>query len=750
MLPLLARLAPDLPGFQLPEEVQGNPELTGRHVLMELRRHATIGAHVLLILDNVSESALLTDPQVGVLPQDSGVHVAVTTRLGTEDFAGSSRLKQIHLQGLSIRESVSLLQAFQPSSSGEHRADFRSEDDRAAAEELAELLDGFTLAVEQAGVYLSTHPEVTVRDYLDHLRSQNLTASDAMLDDDSKTRIEHREKLLSVILDQSLTDLEHALPGSLQVLQLAAAMPPETIPWSWLEELTKRTNPEVCEPTPQFLKGRWTRIRRTLEGRDLIAEGRHPGATGRMHRLVVDHLRKQNPQETDLVDEFVTQRARKLGGDLTKAPELWEIDSITDALPDILTRKPELLEQVPDFINKVALNYVTDTRIAVMLQSLAQQLSGICSRASFFALSLLGDTCKGADPAQARENYRRSLAIARHLAEIWPEDLQARWSLIVSLSNVASLLKYSDPGRALELYEESLDISRELAAQRSGDFRVRRDLSVSLDDVAGMLKHSDPGQALKLYRESLGIRRELAAQRSGDFQVRRDLTVALDDVAGMLKHSDPGRALELYEESLGIRRELAAQRSGDFQVRRDLTVALDDVAGMLKHSDPGRALELYEESLDISRDLDGRLSGDFQVRRDLTVALINVAGMLENSDPGQALKLYRESLGIRRELAAQRSGDFQARRDLTVALDNVAGMLKHSDPGQALKLYRESHDITRELAAQLPGNLQALWNLGVAAARLAQLLPAEDPERIPLWREAASSFRDALGIQPEH
>ena len=242
MLPLLARLAPDLPGFQLPEEVQGNPELTGRHVLMELRRRATIGGHVLLILDNVSESALLTDPQVGVLPQDSGVHVAVTTRLGTEDFAGSSRLEQIHLQGLSIRESVSLLQAFQPSSSGGHRADFRSEDDRAAAEELAELLDGFTLAVEQAGVYLSTHPEDTVRDYLNHLRSQNLTASDAMLDDDSKTRMEHREKLLSVILDQSLTDLEHTLPGSLQVLRLAAAMPPDTIPWPWLETLRLSQN----------------------------------------------------------------------------------------------------------------------------------------------------------------------------------------------------------------------------------------------------------------------------------------------------------------------------------------------------------------------------------------------------------------------------------------------------------------------------------------------------------------------------
>lgn len=88
----------------------------------------------------------------------------------------------------------------------------------------------------------------------------------------SRDRTVAVEKLLSVILEQSLTDLEHALPGSLQVLRLAAAIPPDTIPWPWLEELTKRTNPEVFEPTPQFLKGRWTRIRRTLEGRDLITE----------------------------------------------------------------------------------------------------------------------------------------------------------------------------------------------------------------------------------------------------------------------------------------------------------------------------------------------------------------------------------------------------------------------------------------------------------------------------------------------
>ena len=281
-----------------------------------------------------------------------------------------------------------------------------------------------------------------------------------------------------------------------------------------------------------------------------------------MHRLIADHIRNRELPETDLVDEFIIQRARKLGSDFTQAPELWEIDSIADALPGILTCKPELLGHIADFVRLVALRYVTDTRITAMLQNLTTHLSGTSTRTSFLAHTLLGDALQNTDPAQARESYQRSLAITRYLAEIWPDDLQPR--------------------------------------------------------------------------------------------------------------------------------------------------------------------------------------------RDFTVALINVAGMLKHSDPGQALELYEESLGIGRDLAERLSGDFQARRDLTVALINVAGMLKHSDPGQALKLYEESLRISRELAAQLPGNLQALSDRGVSAARLAQLLPTEDPERIPLWREAAISLRDALAIQPEN
>ena len=741
MLPLLARLASDLPGFQLPEEVQGNPELTGRHVLMELRRRAADG-HVLLILDNVSEPALLTDPQVGVLPQDSDMHVAVTTRLGTEDFAGSSRLKQIHLQGLSIRESVSLLQAFQPSSSGGHRADFRSEDDRAAAEELAELLDGFTLAVEQAGVYLSTHPEVTVRDYLDHLRSQNLTASDTMLDDDSKTRIEHREKLLSVILEQSLTDLEHTLPGSLQVLRLAAVMPPDTIPWPWLEELTKRTNPEVFEPTPQFLKGRWTRIRRTLEGRDLITEGRHPGTTGRMHRLIAHHLKTHNPPETDLVNDFIIHRARKLGTDFTQAPELWEIDSITDALPDILTRKPELLVQIPDFIRHVALRYVTDTRITAMLQNLARRLSNINIQTRYLTHVLLGDSLRNVEPIKASESYKKSLNTIRDLAKDSPDDPWILQNLAVSLDNTSDMLHSTDPERALKQYRESLSIRRDLAKVRSGDLRIKRGIAISLSNIADIVRNTDPEQALTLYQESLTILRDLAETQPNDLRTRRDLTVSLDNMANILSNINPEQALGLYRESLAIRRDLTKTQPGDFLTLRDLTISLNNVADTLEHSDPGQALELYRESLAITHTIAEARPNDLEILRDLGLSLNNVSSMLCSGDHEQSLELYQKSLNIARGLLEARSGDPHSRRDLTVSLENFAYMLKNTDPEQALSFYQESLTIRRGLAETQPDNLLALRDLTKSLNGVGDMLRDTYPEQaLSLYQEALTTAR---------
>ena len=554
MLPLLARLAPELPDFRVPEEARNDPELVGRYVLAELRGCTVNGKHVLLVLDDVSDPALLTNNQMSVLLEDSDLHVVITTRLGPEAFTGSTRLKQIHLHALSIEESVSLLRALQPDRDGEHTSDFRGEDDRAAARELAELLDGFTLAVEQAGVYLLTHPEITVRDYLTYLHSQNLTVADDILTDAEKSLIAHSEKLASVTLDQSLTDLENTLPGALQVLQLAAAMPPDTIPWPWLEELTRTIAPDAFTPTPQFPKGRWVRIRRALEGRDLITKGRYPGITGRLHRLIADHLKKKEVAESALVDDFFTQRAEEIGANSTKTPRLWEVDVLMDALPHILQRDPEILEQVSDFIRKVAPEYLTDTRITTMLQNLTKGFMNTQTRTSYLAHLLLASFLQDIDPENAFKNYQKALRIINKLTESRFDNSQNKSELAISFDRVADILRDINPSRTLEAYRESLTIRRNLARTQPGSLHTQQNLATSLDKVADILRDINPSHALDLYSESLTIRRNLTKNQPGSLHTQQNLATSLDKVAGMLKNSDPKQALHLYQESLAIRR----------------------------------------------------------------------------------------------------------------------------------------------------------------------------------------------------
>ena len=93
MLPLIGELTIDLglPPGAGPEETG---EQRGRRVLAELRRRAratsTAGA-LLLLLDNVSEAALLAEPQTSLLRDEAWLRVLATTRLGPDSFGRGGR-----------------------------------------------------------------------------------------------------------------------------------------------------------------------------------------------------------------------------------------------------------------------------------------------------------------------------------------------------------------------------------------------------------------------------------------------------------------------------------------------------------------------------------------------------------------------------------------------------------------------------------------------------------------------------------
>ena len=78
-------------------------------------------------------------------------------------------------------------------------------------------------------------------------------------------------------------------------------------------------------------------------------------------------------------------------------------------------------------------------------------------------------------------------------------------------------------------------------------------------------------------------------------------------------------------------------------------------------------------------------------------------------------------------------------------------MLRDTDPAQALAHYRESLEITEFLAEHYRDDSGRIrLDLGTTSARLGELISPEHPERRAMWRRAATSFRDALAIQPGH
>ena len=131
------------------EEEQKDAHRAAERILAELRRRD----RSLLLLDNVTHHELLSPDVLMRLPPQGYLHLLATTRLGPAQVTGSPHDHTfVAVDELPADDALALIRAHQPN------ARLTNADDEAAARQLVELLDGFTLAVETAAIYLGRHP----------------------------------------------------------------------------------------------------------------------------------------------------------------------------------------------------------------------------------------------------------------------------------------------------------------------------------------------------------------------------------------------------------------------------------------------------------------------------------------------------------------------------------------------------------------------------------------------------------------
>jgi tetratricopeptide (TPR) repeat protein len=271
-------------------------ELAVQRVLAEIEARTTSARSlkrphpaVLLIFDNVDQPALLAPSQIGKLPKVPWLHVLATTRLGQDQLFEKQPDRQfLSLDELPEPDALQLIERLQAGGT------FRSAAEREAARTIARMLGGFPLAVEGVAVYLGVHPEITCEQFRQRLEAEGLgTAEDVVCDGDVGERIRHREKQLHVVLDQTLS---HLAPPEHCALDYGALLPPDSIPWPWLQALAANEHPEILAVKPGY-PDPWLSLRRRLEGLRLLTPSSLP-QIARMHRLVGATLGKISPKRS--------------------------------------------------------------------------------------------------------------------------------------------------------------------------------------------------------------------------------------------------------------------------------------------------------------------------------------------------------------------------------------------------------------------------------------------------------------------
>ena len=90
-------------------------------------------------------------------------------------------------------------------------------------------------------------------------------------DADVAAQMQHREKQLRLVLDQTPARLS---PAERTALDYAALLPPDSIPWPWLRALVEKEHPDALASRPGY-PDPWPALRRRIEGLRLLTPGDH-------------------------------------------------------------------------------------------------------------------------------------------------------------------------------------------------------------------------------------------------------------------------------------------------------------------------------------------------------------------------------------------------------------------------------------------------------------------------------------------
>ncbi len=686
----------------------------------------TLGAHLLLILDNVNRLELISRRNLDKLPEF--FHVIITTRESANEFP------HIHTESvdqLTEDESVELL--------GNLRAFGDNPQEAVAAREIARLLDGFTLAVELTGSYLKKSPRVTYQKQYERLSANISGTMETMVDKTQELR-RHQAQCISAVLESTLSALSD---NAYKALCIAALMPPDAVGFGWLPELLGLDEDEGFEVLDE------------LTGYNLLTPLSGEPNIVRIHRLVAEAVKQGIPE--DVQKEIIAKIRDKCNELLHKdqtfwctpenswnitpvsefclaLAEQWTIEASEEDIDWRLTRNLFISGDILKTLGRI-----NETRV------IFQQCFKICEeRAKMFPSN---DTIQGSlsssygclgnlentvgNTVAARDLYEKALEIDKRLVDKSPDDVISLHDLSISYGRLGDLEKVvGNAAAARDCYEKALEISLHLAERKLDNVMDNvniQQISSAMYNKLGDLE-KDAGNAATMrgwYEKALEIDQQLAEQMPDNVDVQRGLTTSYDRLGDLAKAAGNAAAAKAaYEKSLEICQRLVDLMPGNVDFQRELSVSFYKLGDLEQAAGNTAAVrEWYEKTIGIQKQLAEQMPDNVDAQQDLSGSY-NLLGDLEQAagNATAAKAWYEKALEIRKRLADLMPDNVDIQRHLSVSY-NILGDLEQAagNSAAAQEWCEKMVEIRKRLAEKMPDNVDAQLNLSISYERLGYL-----------------------------
>jgi tetratricopeptide (TPR) repeat protein len=790
-------------------------QLLGRRVLGRLGElHSTAEntdpdtAACLLLLDNVSETELLSTRQLAVLPQEPWLHLLVTTRLGENDVgaAGSkASVATIPIGPLHAEDALELVREHQPArDSSRLRPDFSSPAEEEAARQIVALLDGYTLAVEQAAVYLGV-TEAEPSSLLADLQAQGSVVLDRAMTEQSSSaggdaaaireQIQHQERLTGSIVDQTVQQLPARARAA---LAFASILPPDGIPWEWLRLLTEKET--ATESLGLSGIDDWAAAQRILKGRRLLTDADDP-RLARLHRVLGAHLRVRivEPQAESGLDSLLCDVSAELGHAASPDPGLLAVTATAIALrltddrrwlpgPDTLPRyrwfarwfrlyvKSLLAEAAVDFVPVVQRHLdlaTTHTLAAAALSACDRLIDGMAyiptwQRYRSLSIWHMGRVLQArGDVRGARAHYTASSKTIKKSAKWGRRDVESQRDYMNYLNQEGILRDNAGAlNAALQCHTQALQIAQKLVTAKPDDTERAHDLASTFERVGSvMARCGDTEGAMECCTHALEIAEELTTVDPHNTDWQSTLSASLDGIGGLLASGgDIDGALDRCTRALQIAEHLTAVDPRNTDWQSAVSQRQCSLGGVLaQRGDHAGAIAAYLRSEQIIEELSRTDPDNTDWRRQLVGVLLRAGAKLGHfGNTRIALEKLNRAVRVTEELADADVSNNDLWDILCKALEQVGEvMVRRGETESALMRYTRALGLLEQTARFQPDNAEsqnAFADIRIQVARLQQDRDSPRPEKATLpwtswepcddWR-GADVLERLAGVLPQ-